>query len=133
MPYTCILFSSQLDKYYIGHTKSTPEERLRKHLTNHDGFTAKASDWKIFCLIKNVKNKINGSSNCMTYPLSLYRLLCMNSDSTSLKGNLLSAAAGFFYLQLVRRCQRIFGRVVVVGIPVIGVIVQIHYQRNLVL
>ncbi len=23
------------------------EERLKKHLTNHDGFTSKAKDWKI--------------------------------------------------------------------------------------
>ena len=24
-----------------------PENRLHKHLTNHDGFTAKAKDWEI--------------------------------------------------------------------------------------
>ncbi|MBI5914793.1 MAG: GIY-YIG nuclease family protein [Bacteroidetes bacterium] len=45
-----ILHSISLDKFYIGHTEQPPEERLRKHLTNHDGFTAKAKDWKIVYL-----------------------------------------------------------------------------------
>jgi putative endonuclease len=42
-----ILFSTTLNKYYVGHTTLRPEERLQKHLTNHDGFTAKAKDWII--------------------------------------------------------------------------------------
>ena len=42
-----ILYSSSLDKYYIGHTTEPIEERLRKHLSNHTSFTAKAKDWKI--------------------------------------------------------------------------------------
>jgi putative endonuclease len=42
-----ILYSPSLDKYYVGHTTLLPEERLRKHLSNHDGFTAKAKDWII--------------------------------------------------------------------------------------
>ena len=25
----------------------SPQDRLHKHLTNHDGFTAKAKDWNI--------------------------------------------------------------------------------------
>jgi putative endonuclease len=47
MAYLYILFSPTLNKYYIGHTTMLPDMRLQKHLTNHDGFTAKAKDWII--------------------------------------------------------------------------------------
>jgi putative endonuclease len=47
MAWVYILYSPMLDKFYIGHTELTPEERLRRHLTNHGGFTSKAKDWKI--------------------------------------------------------------------------------------
>ncbi len=49
MPYAYILYSKSLDKYYIGSTDKTVEERLTKHMTNHGGFTAKAKDWEIVC------------------------------------------------------------------------------------
>jgi len=42
-----ILYSASLDKFYVGYTGNDPTERLRKHLSNHDGFTSKAKDWKI--------------------------------------------------------------------------------------
>ena len=42
-----ILFSPTLNQYYIGHTSETLEERVRKHLSNHKGFTAKTKDWII--------------------------------------------------------------------------------------
>jgi putative endonuclease len=42
-----ILHSSTLDSYYIGHTGDDMNERLRKHLSNHSGFTARAKDWNI--------------------------------------------------------------------------------------
>ncbi len=42
-----ILFSSGKNKYYIGHTGDELEERLRKHNSNHKGFTGKINDWKI--------------------------------------------------------------------------------------
>ena len=42
-----ILYSSFKDCYYIGFTGETLEERLRKHNTNHKGFTGGAGDWKI--------------------------------------------------------------------------------------
>ena len=45
MAYTYILFSASLDRFYIGHTETSPEIRLQKHLSNHSGFTAKAKDW----------------------------------------------------------------------------------------
>jgi putative endonuclease len=40
-----ILYSKNLDRYYIGHTTESIDERLRKHLTSHSGFTSKAKDW----------------------------------------------------------------------------------------
>ena len=46
MTYTVyILHSSQLNKYYVGKTSLSVEERLQYHLYKHKGFTAKASDW----------------------------------------------------------------------------------------
>jgi putative endonuclease len=42
-----ILFSKQLDRYYIGHTTEPLEERLRKHLSNHTHWTSRAKDWTI--------------------------------------------------------------------------------------
>jgi len=42
-----ILFSETADRFYIGFTSGPVEERLRKHLSNHSGFTAKTKDWKI--------------------------------------------------------------------------------------
>ncbi len=47
MWYLYILYSVQLDGYYIGHTGMRPEDRLVKHLTNHKGYTARAKDWCI--------------------------------------------------------------------------------------
>jgi len=47
MAHLYILYSPSLDKYYIGHTEHTPEERLEQHLYNHSGFTGKAKDWQI--------------------------------------------------------------------------------------
>ena len=36
-----------LDRYYIGHTGDDLQERLRKHNSNHKGFTGKVGDWVI--------------------------------------------------------------------------------------
>ena len=42
-----ILYSASLDKYYVGFT-SDLEERIRKHNTNHKGFTGRSNgDWKL--------------------------------------------------------------------------------------
>ncbi len=43
-----ILRSESLDAYYLGHTADELSERLRKHLSNHKGFTAKAKDWIVY-------------------------------------------------------------------------------------
>jgi putative endonuclease len=42
-----ILHSAILDKFYIGCTSDIPLERLRKHLSDHKGFTSRAKDWMI--------------------------------------------------------------------------------------
>ncbi len=44
---TYILYSKGGDKYYIGFTADDMNERLRKHNTNHKGFTGKYKDWII--------------------------------------------------------------------------------------
>ena len=45
--YAYILYSPTRDRYYIGHTGDDLEERLRKHNSNHKGFTGKTGDWEI--------------------------------------------------------------------------------------
>ena len=51
-----ILYSQSSDKYYLGHTSETIEVRLRKHNSNHDGFTGNFNDWK--CVYsENYENK----------------------------------------------------------------------------
>ena len=42
-----ILYSKDLDKYYVGHTCDVMDERLRKHNSNHKGFTGKSPDWTL--------------------------------------------------------------------------------------
>ena len=42
-----ILYSNIRDNYYIGFTGDELQERLRKHNTNHKGFTGKVADWKV--------------------------------------------------------------------------------------
>ena len=47
MPYHFyILYSKTADRYYTGHTGNL-NERLRKHNTNHRGYTGKFDDWII--------------------------------------------------------------------------------------
>jgi putative endonuclease len=43
--YFYVLFSSSADRFYLGHTTEALDERIRKHNSNHDGFTGKFSDW----------------------------------------------------------------------------------------
>ena len=42
-----ILFSSTANKYYIGFTGDDLAERLRKHNTDHKGFTGKKHNWRM--------------------------------------------------------------------------------------
>ncbi len=48
MPYlTYILYSQSLDKFYIGSTADSIEERIRRHNSNHSGFTGVVNDWHL--------------------------------------------------------------------------------------
>ena len=48
MSYTVyILHSQTLNKFYIGHTSDLIQERIRRHLTDHDGFTSTVKDWQL--------------------------------------------------------------------------------------
>jgi putative endonuclease len=47
MFFTYILFSKTKDNYYIGHTGDELSERIRKHNTNHKGFTGGVGDWSL--------------------------------------------------------------------------------------
>ena len=42
-----ILYSTSLDRYYIGYTGDIFVERLRRHNTIHKGFTGGIGDWKV--------------------------------------------------------------------------------------
>ena len=43
-----ILFSKSTDKFYVGYTTMGIDERLRRHLSNHKGFTGRIKDWELF-------------------------------------------------------------------------------------
>lgn len=45
--YCYILFSPKLNKYYIGHTGEVLTERIRKHNSDHAGFTGGLGDWQL--------------------------------------------------------------------------------------
>jgi putative endonuclease len=54
--FTYILYSKLIDHYYIGYTCDDLKERLRKHSTNHKGFTGRSHDW-IVVYKKSFENK----------------------------------------------------------------------------
>ena len=48
MPYHMyILHSAKRHRYYVGHTGDLLKERLRRHNTNHKGFTGTTGDWEL--------------------------------------------------------------------------------------
>ncbi|WP_215224395.1 GIY-YIG nuclease family protein [Echinicola shivajiensis] len=57
MAYLYILFSKSADKFYIGHTESSLLERLKKHNSNHKGFTGKHSDWNVIYYEQHTSKK----------------------------------------------------------------------------
>ena len=58
--YTYILFSEAIQKYYVGYTSLDINERVRRHNSNHKGFTGRTNDWKIvwFTTFDNVSDAI---------------------------------------------------------------------------
>jgi putative endonuclease len=51
-----IIYSNLADKYYVGYTADDIQSRIRKHNSNHKGFTGKFNDWKI-CFTEEFDNK----------------------------------------------------------------------------
>ena len=47
MSYFYILYSIKLNKYYVGYTSDDLFERIRKHNSNHRGFTGGIGDWEL--------------------------------------------------------------------------------------
>ncbi|MEO5909802.1 MAG: GIY-YIG nuclease family protein [Pelobium sp.] len=58
MFYVYILYSSILNKYYVGSTSNLPE-RIRKHNSNHKGFTGISADWTLL-KINNIYYEVKG-------------------------------------------------------------------------
>ena len=44
---TYILFSTVKNRFYVGFTGDSLDERIRKHNSNHKGFTGKTGDWEL--------------------------------------------------------------------------------------
>lgn len=79
-----ILYSKSLDKYYIGHSCEDIQDRLRKHLSNHKGFTAKTKDWIIV-----YSERFHSKSDAYQRELEI-----KSWKSTSKIQNLISKSAG---------------------------------------
>ncbi len=45
--YVYILYTPSKNKYYIGFTGDKLSERIRKHNSNHKGFTGNTGDWEL--------------------------------------------------------------------------------------
>jgi putative endonuclease len=45
--YFYILHSKSKDKFYLGHSCDELKERVRRHNSNHKGFTGKTKDWEL--------------------------------------------------------------------------------------
>jgi putative endonuclease len=44
---TYVLYSKALKKYYVGSTSLALISRLRRHRSDHKGFTGRSNDWEI--------------------------------------------------------------------------------------
>ena len=47
MAHLYILYSSLKNKFYVGSTSDELTERLRRHNSNHSGYTGNVNDWEI--------------------------------------------------------------------------------------
>ncbi|MGE8553537.1 MAG: GIY-YIG nuclease family protein [Chryseobacterium jejuense] len=77
MCYCYILYSESLEKYYIGHSCDDLQERLRKHLANHKGFTSKAKDWIIVYSISYIYFLFTGFKYSLS---SIFYLISISDD-----------------------------------------------------
>ena len=44
---TYIIYSETIEKYYVGSTSMNLFERLKRHNSNHKGFTGRTNDWVV--------------------------------------------------------------------------------------
>ena len=42
-----IIYSELIDKFYVGFTGNPIENRIKKHNSNHKGFTGRSNDWRL--------------------------------------------------------------------------------------
>jgi putative endonuclease len=55
--HTYVLYSVQRDRYYIGSTGEDLEGRLRRHNSNHKGFTGSANDWVYYYVEEHISKE----------------------------------------------------------------------------
>ena len=95
MPFVYILFSKDLNKFYVGACSNSIEERIHKHNSGFYGdkkFTSKVSDWTLFFSfqvsdfklairiehkIKSMKSKVY-IQNLAKYPEMVQNLIIQN-------------------------------------------------------
>jgi putative endonuclease len=53
-----ILYSQLASKFYLGHTTEPIKERIRKHNSNHSGFTGKFQDWNLVYTENHVSKEL---------------------------------------------------------------------------
>ncbi len=53
-----ILYSNLKDSYYVGYTSMELDERIRRHLSSHKGYTGKVKDWKIIYFESFIDKKL---------------------------------------------------------------------------
>jgi putative endonuclease len=56
-----ILYSSKLNKFYVGITSNNLEQRIKEHNENAYGmrsYTAKTDDWELFLFIQCASNSV---------------------------------------------------------------------------
>ncbi len=53
-----ILFSKSTDKFYVGYTTMGIDERLRRHLSNHKGFTGRIKDWELYFILRSSQKRV---------------------------------------------------------------------------
>jgi len=53
-----ILHSKSLNRNYVGYTSMELTDRIRRHKSNHKGFTGRAEDWELVYSV-GVKDKLS--------------------------------------------------------------------------
>ncbi|TYB76469.1 GIY-YIG nuclease family protein [Bizionia myxarmorum] len=82
--YLYILYSKIIDRYYIGHTSGAIEERLRKHNTNHKGYTGHSND-SIIVYSETFTNKLEAYARERTIKKQKSTIYIENLISTTKK------------------------------------------------